>query len=31
MNALTPSETEFILTLCLVASFADGGKHNYGR
>ena len=31
MNALTTSETEAILTLCLMASFADGEKHEHER
>jgi len=31
MNALTTSETESILTLCLMASFADGDKHERER
>ena len=31
MNALTTSETESILTLCLIASFADGDKHERER
>ena len=31
MTALTPSETESILTLCLMASFADGDKHERER
>ena len=31
MNALTTSETEAILTLCLIASFADGDKHERER
>lgn len=31
MNALTPIETESILTLCLMASFADGDKHERER
>ncbi|CAN5902019.1 hypothetical protein BH11VER1_BH11VER1_11830 [soil metagenome] len=31
MNALTSSETESILTLCLMASFADGDKHERER
>ena len=31
MNPLTPSETEAILTLCLIASFADGDKHERER
>ena len=31
MNALTPSETESILALCLMASLADGDKHDYER
>ena len=31
MNSLTTSETESILTLCLIASFADGDKHERER
>jgi uncharacterized protein (DUF697 family)/tellurite resistance protein len=31
MNALTKSETEAILILCLIASFADGDKHEHER
>ena len=31
MPALTTSETESILTLCLIASFADGDKHERER
>jgi uncharacterized membrane protein YebE (DUF533 family) len=31
MNPLTQSETEAILTLCLIASFADGDKHERER
>lgn len=31
MNALTQPETEAILTLCLLASFADGEKHDRER
>ena len=31
MNALTTSETEAILTLCLIASSADGDKHERER
>ncbi len=31
MNALTTTETEAILTLCLIASFADGDKHDRER
>ena len=31
MNPLTTSETEAILTLCLIASFADGDKHDRER
>jgi uncharacterized protein (DUF697 family)/tellurite resistance protein len=31
MNTLTTSETEAILTLCLIASFADGDKHERER
>ena len=30
-TTLTPSETEAILTLCLMASFADGDKHESER
>jgi uncharacterized membrane protein YebE (DUF533 family) len=31
MNDLTPDETEAILTLCLMAAFADGEKHERER
>ena len=31
MNALTQSEIESILTICLLASFADGEKHDDER
>ncbi len=31
MTALTQTETEAILTLCLIASFADGDKHERER
>ncbi|HEX8371988.1 MAG TPA: DUF533 domain-containing protein [Chthoniobacterales bacterium] len=31
MNTLDPTETEAILTLCLMASFADGEKHDRER
>ena len=31
MNDLTPEETEAILTLCLMAAFADGEKHERER
>jgi uncharacterized protein (DUF697 family)/tellurite resistance protein len=31
MNDLTPAETEAILTLCLMAAFADGEKHERER
>jgi tellurite resistance protein len=31
MNTLTTSETEAILTLCIIASFADGDKHDRER
>lgn len=31
MNALSQSETESILTICLLASFADGEKHDDER
>ncbi len=31
MNPMTTSETEAILTLCLIASFADGDKHERER
>lgn len=31
MNTLNPTETEAILTLCLIASFADGEKHERER
>jgi uncharacterized membrane protein YebE (DUF533 family) len=31
MTTLSPTETEAILTLCLIASFADGEKHDRER
>ena len=31
MTALTTPETESILTVCLMASFADGDKHERER